>query len=580
MSVAERHACTLDRVDAACVASGGVAPDFLRALSRRLMPAIDEAWPSHWRSAAWVGVAVKGDAIQIKPYFNLNRGPARERWLRIGWLLKDLGREAALEQLCALSSRCSHDSWPVGLAVDVNRRGGAGRIKVYFRSAAVTPAWLTRWYDALALDVHAASLGRLLDLLGRTGGDRYPASAFVVSLEIHADEAISLKTDVAVTKWMTSDAQIVEGCSALAGSLELQPERLTEALRIIGAWPPHRTTCAELRFVGLGCEPDGSQHINVYVAPPLRANRGATQRRRGTTESTMRDAVKRGLRFLAASHRGGYWQDFSLPVGASDAWVTAYVLASLGELPPGLLEPDMGSIGEALDWLSARRSAGGGWGYHRDVPDDADSTSWAILALRAWRRPVPRDALKLVDSCRRADGGVATYPAETSPAPGWSRAVPDVTAVALRAISPRSRITAPACFAHWQSADGLIPAYWWASPLYTRAMLLDCSPSLQPPTAKFRQSLVAFQPAGSFERALLLRCRLKLSLPGDALARELMEAQNADGGWTPSALLRLTRPEIVQPWTAVDSGPLFLDGCGIFTTATVIASLGRMLHQA
>jgi hypothetical protein len=59
-----------------------------------------------------------------------------------------------------------------------------------------------------------------------------------------------------------------------------------------------------------------------------------------------------------------------------------------------------------------------------------------------------------------------------------------------------------------------------------------------------------------------------------------MEAQNADGGWTASALLRLTRPEIVQPWTAVDSGPLFLDGCGIFTTATVIASLGRMLHQA
>jgi hypothetical protein len=410
MHLAARHGHTLRCIDAACVAAGGVAPACLDAVSRRLMPAADAAWPSHWRSASWVGVAIKDNVIQIKPYFNLNRGPARERWLRAGWVLKDLGRDRALEQFCALSSRCSQDSRPVGLALDVRRDGEPGRIKIYFKSMAVGPDWLARWYDAVGLDAHAPSVQRLLDLLGRTGRGGYPPSGFVVSLEIYADELMSLKTDVAVTKWMPSDAQVAERCVALIGSLGQRPDRLGEGLRAIGAWPLASDACDDLRFVGLGCEPDGTQHVNVYVAPPIRGEKAPPPCKPTTDAKAIRRAIERGLTFLTSFCCDRHWEDFSLPVGSSDAWVTAYVLAKLAELPRNLRDFGIESGRAALDWLAASRTANGGWGYHRDVPDDADSTAWAILALRAWHRPVPHVALDFLESCVSDEGGVATYP--------------------------------------------------------------------------------------------------------------------------------------------------------------------------
>lgn len=234
---------------------------------------------------------------------------------------------------------------------------------------------------------------------------------------------------------------------------------------------------------------------------------------------------------------------------------------------------------DALDWLAATRTKGGGWGYRREVPDDADSTAWAALALRAWRRPVPGQARNILSSCRIGEGGVATYPAHTAPARGWARAAPDVTAVVLRTRPAHAQALGDSYFSRWVSDDGLIPAYWWASRLYTRAMLLECPSLRQPALAAFRETLTKFQPAGAFELALLLRCQLRLGLNGAAIAGEVVAEQRHDGSWSPSALLRLSRPEIAQPWRTIDSGPLFPDICGVFTTATVVAALGRLLRH-
>ena len=55
----------------------------------------------------------------------------------VGLLLKDLGRERSLERLCEFSGPASAGSWPGGLAVDILHDGSAGRVKIYFRSAAV-----------------------------------------------------------------------------------------------------------------------------------------------------------------------------------------------------------------------------------------------------------------------------------------------------------------------------------------------------------------------------------------------------------------------------------------------------------
>ena len=41
------------------------------------------------------------------------------------------------------------------------------------------------------------------------------------------------------------------------------------AAQAVGAWPPCPQTAQYLRFVGLDHEPDGRQHVNIYLEPPL-----------------------------------------------------------------------------------------------------------------------------------------------------------------------------------------------------------------------------------------------------------------------------------------------------------------------
>ena len=78
-------------------------------------------------------------------------------------------------------------------------------------------------------------------------------------------------------------------------------------------------------------------------------------------------------------------------------------------------------------WMGLRRMARSG------SPDDADSTAWAVTALRQHGRPVPQGALQLIHRCRRPDGGFAMHPETAKRVSGPSAA--DVTAIAVRALS-------------------------------------------------------------------------------------------------------------------------------------------------
>lgn len=559
-----RCAETLRRVERAAAMLGMKPSTWLGDIARLLLPSVSD-WPAHWRSGAWIGVACKGDAIGLRPYFNLNRGSARERWLRVGQVLMLLGRERALAQFCALSGPCSPGSWPVGLAMELLPDGDCGRVKVYFRAAATSPTWLSRWYEAVGLAAEAPVLRRALDLLGRAGAGTDPEAGFVLSLEVHADQSLSIKTDLAVTKWHGSDAQVIEGCQALLPTLGGVPSELTDSLTALGAWPPDQNTCAATRFVGIGCEPDGSRHMNLYLAPPLIPRRAVVPRPTCGTRS-IGDVLASGVAALGGARQGVNWEDFTLPVGRSDSWVTAYVLASLAELGEAEL-PAVASLAvPALRWLLNQQAETGGWGYNDSVPPDADSTAWAMLACRGWSHPVPRRARRFLLGCASAHG-FATYPVASSPAAGWARPSEDVAAVVCRAL----RIgTLP--------GDALLPATWWISPLYTSAMRL-ATPAAGRETG-LRAAIAGFVPAGDFERALLLQCHVSLRIPCTALVETLLARQCADGLWPAAARLRLARPELAQPWAVIDSGPIFIDDRAVFTTATVLAALGRYARLA
>ncbi|MCA9773434.1 MAG: hypothetical protein KC466_13555 [Myxococcales bacterium] len=558
---------------------------FDNVVVRRLMPDVGD-WPAHWRSGLWFGVGATAEGIGLKPYLNLNRGAPIDRWRRVGRILQDLGRSGALKRLCDLSGLVSQDSWPVGAAVDLLPRGGIGRVKIYFRSGVVDRAWLARWYDAVR-PTEAPAVAALLDAFSYAGRAPYPDRAFTVSLEWHpGDDEPTLKTDLAATRWIASDRDLVAGTTRLLSDLGLDVSEYFGALRALGALPADPSRARTHRFIGLGFEPDGTRHVNVYLEPTLPSPPTPRERspRRGPAE-----ALDRALAFLIHARSGDHWRDFRLPVGVASSWVTAWTLVHTAWLPrterAAEFEP---ARLEAIDWLTRVRTERGGWSYHPAVPDDADSTSLAILALAARGRPAPRSAVDLLRRCVRPDGGVATYPREYPPGGAWIESVPDVTAVAARALGlagdGAARANAIDYLLRVRRADGTWPSYWWRAPIYaTWAALEAMGDALAPEDlGRLLDALTRLRPVGAFETALHAMC---LGLLRDRAGQRravasLLETQLPDGSWPSDPKLRLSHPHVARPWELIDSGPLYEDHLRVFTTAAVVGALTSLESDA
>lgn len=551
----------------------GRSSEWLDAVANLLVPQSENDWPEHWRSALWVGVAPSPEGIVLKPYFNLNAGNARDRWMRAGRVLQALGRNRSLASLCELSSQVSQDSWPVGLAVDALPSGACGRVKIYFYSDRVSTDWLQRWYVAVGCIELASLARRFLDAFPFTQQRRYPRGAFVVGLEFHpSTERVSLKTDLAITKWMASDAHIARGAEAMTQELGGSGNRVNEHLAAIGVHPANDGSVQSFRFVGLGHEPNSSSHLNMYLAPARPGRITPIVEARSTPES-----VRAGVQFLLRARRGDRWVDFDLPVGGSDAWVTAYTLARLGAVGrESFTNRGLEAISRSLDWLSNMRSPGGGWSYNPTVPNDADSTAWAILALRRYNRAVSDEARRFVSSCRESSGWFVTYPSDNSGQRVWRLPAPDVTVTAMRALGEPWSDATESRFRLVQCKDSTIPAYWWTSPFYTVALLVEGYPEL----SSSRLSLGAIDKRGEglaseFDLALLLLIHSSMGNQRCAarIAKHLRLRQRSDGSWPPSAVMRLPPPQMHTPWNTIDSGPLYIDVHGVFTTATAVAAL-------
>ena len=580
-STNDRYRLSRQRLELACKICARPTA-WLDEVSNLLIPK-SASLPQSWRSAIWLGVTQQSQGIVLKPYFNLNVDSARDRWLKAGRVLQMLGRPRGLEMLCDISSQVSQDSWPVGLTVDILPTGAPGRIKIYFRSDEVTLQWLRRWYDYLGYGRSAALIRRFLEQFPWLQKKRYPRAAFTVGLEFHPDsERISLKTDLAVTKWMASDSDICRGVLNMTAINGGSAERLNPYLAAVCAVPSNRAESHSFRLVGLGLEPDGSAHLNVYVQPCAKSSPEPKVRR---FDLSIQKSLKEGIRFLMTARLDGRWTDFELSVGTSNVWVTAYTLARLACVPPEHLPEDArAAIEESLDWLASVQSSAGGWGYNLTVPDDADSTAWTILAFRRHGRCVPDEAERFLDDCREVGGWFATYPQNCSVRGLWSRASPDVTATALKALEYPWSSAMVTEFSALRTAEGFVPAYWWTSPLYTTERLLEAYPGWRTTSHFLSMSdrLDSYSTQNTFDSALHCSILALLDRPHAAqVATELCrQQQRSDGSWPPSALLRLPDRDEIAPWNEIDAGRLFRDERAIFTTATVVAALGTLSERA
>jgi hypothetical protein len=292
-------------------------------------------------------------------------------------------------------------------------------------------------------------------------------------------------------------------------------------------------------------------------------------------------ALARGVRFLAAQQEpDGCWRDFALPVGTSDAWVTAYasfVLAQLAEVAGDEAAKRLARAG--AQWLIAARAYPAGWGYNATTGPDADSSAWALRALAAsGLHPGDDDVAFVLAHWTRA-GGVATYwdgPAH------WADPHPDVTPVALLALPDGAarEVRAPArrFLAAARLPSGAWPAYWWTTTHFSTMVNVELLAEAGELLGDERPVVDAApeQEIGSaFDLACVVRTASRTLGPKPAarLARELVALQGPGGAWPPSTALRVTDPEWSPEATGPPPGRTYADVAGVWTTATALHAL-------
>ncbi|MGB8814018.1 MAG: prenyltransferase/squalene oxidase repeat-containing protein [Paracoccaceae bacterium] len=294
-------------------------------------------------------------------------------------------------------------------------------------------------------------------------------------------------------------------------------------------------------------------------------------------------ALQRGLAFLLARQApDGGWTDWALPPGASRDWTTAYVGHRLAALRAPMGAALQAPLARAARWLLARRGAGGGWGYSPAVEEDADSTAHAILFLAALGTPAPAAALASLRRYQRDDGGFSTFLPDGLTG-SWGISHPEITPVALTALrtapgilSAADESRALAAIHRARRADGLWDSFWWASPLPACEANLACLAGLGLPEAP-PEPLRRLAPNDALQVALLLSLSADRAAPARlaSLTRTLLAAQMADGAWQAAPSLRIPPRKCSHPWEAPDGSALYADPERLFTTATVLAALGK-----
>jgi hypothetical protein len=319
---------------------------------------------------------------------------------------------------------------------------------------------------------------------------------------------------------------------------------------------------------------------------------------------TPEDARAVGTAFLVERQSPeGLWSDFLLAPGLSDEWVTGYVGDRIsGE--PGTRD----ALDRAWQALSTRcrERSGVGWGYNVHVPQDADSTSWALrLANRLGHGSdvVAVAARESLVHFVHPDGMLGTYGATdeirrfigASPTldfRGWTASHACVTAAAAGI----DGLVDPAVLLAAQRPDGRWQSYWWASDSFATALTVESLlpyPAAAPALVRagdWALSALTADRLTAFERANLLLVAALTGRSGEApvgaAVRALTFTMLPDGSWAPGALLRVPHPEDTDPDAVVDwipggriEGAVVEDLRRVFTTATVVHALGTTLRE-
>lgn len=326
-------------------------------------------------------------------------------------------------------------------------------------------------------------------------------------------------------------------------------------------------------------------------------------------------AIELAISFLLKSqHNDGWWADFALAPGPSNVWVTAYIgrILALQESAEA-----REAAKRAWLWLSERESEG--WGYNLLTPHDADSTVWALKlaeAIGVTQTASVESGYRFLRQHVKPPGGVATYATDREIrkfifAPpslsldGWCK--PQICVTAAAAGIDQLNTEVCGFLRENQSSDGGWRSYWWCEDEYATALAASAlnKQNNQQDAERIERAInwtltrvskegsvpSYVRPDGSpFATAWVIRL---LSISNDReRVKDILERavqwlktqQQANGGWTASAGLRVPPPDMRNPenynqWVIGKKiqGGISLDQNGLFTTATAIEALSTAL---
>ncbi len=322
------------------------------------------------------------------------------------------------------------------------------------------------------------------------------------------------------------------------------------------------------------------------------------------------NAINKGIEYILSLIENNRWRGFPTLAGESDIWVTGFVLAHIYHLCE---QKDV--IKESQKFLLASQHPSGGWSYSQQVPPDADSTAWCLMALKSSNEftGVALREAKVFLWSHFTNGGLSTYKMESGirefiSAPnletiaGWTSPHADVSIAAVLADMQNERVPEILSWLSGMQTNGFINSYWWRSPFYTTALFLRALTRLKlrlPPeeAKKIAEAFVAeqlakegFVPGSSeninpFTTALALESFINLSYLDlhqqiTNCANALLLSQNKNGGWAGNFILRIPAPFVTDPnevasWNNADGGgnSFIEDKDGIFATAMACHAL-------
>jgi hypothetical protein len=342
---------------------------------------------------------------------------------------------------------------------------------------------------------------------------------------------------------------------------------------------------------------------------------------------TLSDAANDASRYLIKAR--GFYDDFMAFGETLPIWVSAYVGFALEDWSrlrsTSQAARRNNGLGQVLtgmrEWLASEKQQGG-WPCLRDVPEDADTTSWVVAFLAA-TGPLSRlekeEFVKLVLGYQQVDGGFNTIPEEgRSGFQSYGMSHVEVTAVAVDSLlklgvdpSHESIRRAIRFIREVRGRDGIWEAFWWDGQMYStfysiRALLNAGETMSERDIEEIFNGILKRQAADgcwgeettgknlSFETALAVRSLMLLRPVGgdEKMALErgatwLLNFQNGDGSFNSRPMLRIPNANDLSPWankqwetgSAAGLGVLVADHNGFFTTATVLGALTDFLRS-